>query len=1324
MGPCHSSNKSKNASKIKKPSPPPALLNENLPNSLIKLKTVQSRIIEEREEKANKEQNVEKNEKSKSIISENLDKEESLTHPLDKTFEIQPLKKKVVLKKSGLKVAEDKTKWILELTFSYKEACEFTILFPLESEQTRYQWELQGFQEGYKGYATIYKVCDKKTDLKANLQIIEFESEDEPQIAEISYQIFIIQKLKEALQWILEEEEQIPRKKKDNDARDFLHDPPFLQIFDYYIVQEGSDKSLRPKKWLHVVWEYWDTTLNRIIESRIMEKKIYLDESLAYIGKCFLYVLEILKRAKIAHRNFKPQNVFYVASSKKYKLGNFFYAKFINLHKIIMEEEKTLNKSPTKQTSKELSTKRSTKRQDFLSKRFSVKTIDDRNLIEFNKFDHSVIGTPDYMDPVLKEAFLENKETVRLLDGLLYSDLFAFAMSMFELENLEKKRDLQKLLEDAYSTAKEVYSMKTVLLKILNVNLKIEEMAKKSTKRKSTLSGMRTLNSPTKTENSNSPERESFARVRNKKGFLKAGQFFVDNYQDKGVRILNEYQKFSKTNIQMLIGYMKKVSYFPPDESDFISDYIDEILESEGPLAKQKLMIRFYCEIGEYQNALDELTNIKETLENEHLLIESDLDMAFFNYETARIYMILGKYTASLTTLEKVRSLLNSMEIRDKVIDLRKKALMLRMLIYKNKGDYKLAIKAAKKTIGFIEKTDKSASLYELAMTQEFIAELFFLLDDNNEAMAYIQMGLAYYREIELTRYTSLQLADALIFASQIYKSLLEEENSEAFLTEANVIYSNKYGENHPVIGYISLQMSIIYRDKANYMKAMMYGEKCLKILREYHALEDDNVVAATKNLSLIYKEAEDINKSIKLLKDFIDNIDKNKMLDDPCAIADIMYNLGLCYFETNDYPNARKLLTESLAIYNSNLVEDDLILNDILQKLTMVSYEMTKNNSKSTLEHTLYPKKSSFQQYEEGHLVNSYINLADILMMRSEFERSLKLYLLALKIKKNTNYNDSKMNDILMKVGLINLIAGKYEESLKYFQECLKFILDISANQMTEHIMRLNLIISHLHLILDQKSLAQDHNEKAGKILKHLRSASKTQFLDPILASQTQQFYELDFNKEQILDKNEVLNELLEILQITFHYEETNIKKLDPTEKISLMTSIHQAQNETFSRKIESSAVNLPNISLDQQLSLKKLGSLLTESTSFNKNFGLSLKSPQSFSGSIRGNSVGHSGSTPRFRGESMIFKKKSYNNLNGDKIADSNGEFFFRGENTIATVDNRMQFLKKGKSLNMFGSPKNQIKKNNQINQLGELEEIYNESKEEEKSPFLEAN
>jgi len=703
---------------------------------------------------------------------------------------------------------------------------------------------------------------------------------------------------------------------------------------------------------------------------------------------------------------------------------------------------------------------------------------------------------------------------------------------------------------------------------------------------------------------------------------------------------------------------------------------------------------------------LEELLQTKEYLEknNEENGFDRELELAEKTFEISRMHMVMGKYGTALSFLDDVREMIKPFQMTDKIIDLKKKMSTLRMLIYKNKGDFNLSLKAAQRLIRFIEKYDKSRSIYDLALTKEFIAELYFLLDENSEAMTNIQMALSYYRDIELTQYTSMQLADALIFASQIYKCLLEVENSEAFLTEALVIYSSKYGESHPVIGYILLQLSQIYKDKANYSKAISNGAKALRIMRIYYMEEEDNVIEAVKNLSLIYKEAEDIHKSINLLKESLDVIEKNKTLEKTCLLADNMYNLGICYMEVNDCANARKYFLEALSIYNSNLVEDDLILNDILQKITIVNYEMTKT-SKYTVESYLFPdeqncknsvinkNRATIARYEEGNLVNSSINLADILMMQGEFEKSLKLYLQALKIKKDSNYNDSKMNDILMKIGLIYLIAGKYDESLKHFQDCLKFICDISSDQLTEHIMRLNLIISHIFVILDQKSQAQEHNEKAGKILTHLRNSSKSLIKDQILMNQAQQFVAIDFNKDKSLDKNEILNDLMEILQIAFHYEESEINKLDSAQKMSLITSIHQAQGEIFSRKvIENSAQNL---SIEQPPMIKKMASLMCDS-SYNKNFGISLKSPQSFSSSHKGNSLGHSGSTPRFRGDSLIFKKKSYVSLlPAEKNNENNGDLFFQEKS----------------SNNLKPKTKKSIDK-----LLGELEEVRNESKEEE--------
>jgi len=528
---------------------------------------------------------------------------ESKMPDFDETFEMMPLKKKVGLKQSCLQVDGDKDHRVLELVFTYKKMFDFKITVRQELEITRWQWELLNIMIGPND-SLIYKVLCKKSGTRANLQIIELESENESQIAEMAYQIFLSDKIKNTLEKMLIDDAHIERKKKDSsEMREFLHDPPILQIMDYYIYQEAFQHTLRPKKWLHIVWEEWDTNLKQIMDSRIMNKKYYLDDELVYIAKSLLYALSVLKNAKIAHRNLNPKNIYYVNSTKKYKIGNFRQAKVTNAHKLAAQF-----KSPSSPMRNEENVSRENRRTEFFTKKFVTKTINHRDLAEYNKFDHSVVGTPYYMDPTLKAAYQENLESVRLLDGLFYSDLFAFALSMFELESLKKYKNFEALVEENLGTKYGVYSLKAILLKILNAKVNLENVVQKAHSKIGTIMG-KTMTSPTKSEHANFDEKTSillnsskFERLKKKKNFLLAGQIFGKKTEEisreKESQTFRDYDKNKKGNINILLGYMRKITHQIIDENEFLKNKLTEILETEGGIEKHNILFKFYVEIG------------------------------------------------------------------------------------------------------------------------------------------------------------------------------------------------------------------------------------------------------------------------------------------------------------------------------------------------------------------------------------------------------------------------------------------------------------------------------------------------------------------------------------------------------------------------------------------------------------------------------------------------------------------------------------------------------------------------------------------------------
>ena len=597
MGPCHSSSKNSlknvpfSASKpatsnsIKKG--PQALINEPSSLNLIAPPQILQVIPNEQE----------------SHYLENHEETIPRFDP-DETFEMVPLKNKVQLKRSGLKVEDVKDQRVLELVFSYKNILEFTVTFHQVLEITTWQWELVNVMNG-PNETLIYKVLDKKSGTRANLQIFEMESENEAQIAEISYQIFLNNRIKETLEKMLSEDAHIDRKKKDSaEMREFLNDPPVVQIIDYYIFQEGFQHSLRPKKWLHVVWEEWDSTLRQIIESRTKnnKEKKYSEQELTYIGKTILYALSVFRSAKIAHRNINPRNIVYVNSSQKYKIFNFRLAKLTNLHKSATKQAKS--ESPIK--NEELVSK-NLRRTEFwsVSKNVVTKTINDRNVTKMNKFEHSVVGTPYYMEPALKEAYSNNSENARLLDGIFHLDLFAFALTMFEIEALKKHKNYNAIIEENMGRTFGSLSVKAIILKIINSKFKIEDIVQKAHSKIGTIIAQskkltiaKTDKLPEETELKNS----KFDRIRKKKGILLAGQILGkaadDAFRDQAAKAFNDYEKSKNGNIFFLLSYLRKVHHSVVDESEFLKSGLPEFLKMEGEISKHSIFFKFYLEIG------------------------------------------------------------------------------------------------------------------------------------------------------------------------------------------------------------------------------------------------------------------------------------------------------------------------------------------------------------------------------------------------------------------------------------------------------------------------------------------------------------------------------------------------------------------------------------------------------------------------------------------------------------------------------------------------------------------------------------------------------
>jgi two-component system NarL family sensor kinase len=107
--------------------------------------------------------------------------------------------------------------------------------------------------------------------------------------------------------------------------------------------------------------------------------------------------------------------------------------------------------------------------------------------------------------------------------------------------------------------------------------------------------------------------------------------------------------------------------------------------------------------------------------------------------------------------------------------------------------------------------------------------------------------------------------------------------------------------------------MQLLYYYLPNYEKAISYGEKAVQQARE---VKDDNLLLQSlSNLSMSYKDLQQLDRSISLLREALNLAEK---AGDVYSKSAILVNLGGVYLEKKDYVLLRKYALLSLALHRN----------------------------------------------------------------------------------------------------------------------------------------------------------------------------------------------------------------------------------------------------------------------------------------------------------------------------------------------------------------------------------------------------------------------
>lgn len=327
---------------------------------------------------------------------------------------------------------------------------------------------------------------------------------------------------------------------------------------------------------------------------------------------------------------------------------------------------------------------------------------------------------------------------------------------------------------------------------------------------------------------------------------------------------------------------------------------------------------------------------------------------------------------------------------------------------YEAKNDFKKAYILYKRAIqaddNYLPAWQSMADLYYLAKDWDKAFEFYsYILNfDSSNHVLYSKLGDVYNG---LGKYSeSLKMYQKAWF--------FESENLDYYLKIASALYlCNKVSES--IESYLSIiernpesfnaiyELGIIYYKTGKYSKACQYLERSL----ELKAFNNDALVC----LGALYQEMGEFDKSIEMYS-ILERLNPDSALS--------LHNLACAYYQNGDLENAEKKL-DKLIKYGLAGSQSYILLGLIHENTN--KYDIALENYKKSIE-------------IEPLNLSSYLYLSNC--MRSQWRISESIDILKDALKVETKYSKA---EVYYQLAELFLETGQYEESKKYYKECME---------------------------------------------------------------------------------------------------------------------------------------------------------------------------------------------------------------------------------------------------------------------------------------------
>lgn len=211
-------------------------------------------------------------------------------------------------------------------------------------------------------------------------------------------------------------------------------------------------------------------------------------------------------------------------------------------------------------------------------------------------------------------------------------------------------------------------------------------------------------------------------------------------------------------------------------------------------------------------------------------------------------------------------------------------------------------------------------------------------------------------------------------------------------------IYSDVFGENHPITAASYNDLAGMYQSQGVFEKAEELYEKSLRIYEKTQGESHLDTIRSYNNLAVVYAYQEKYEKAKEMFERSL-LVRKKVLGEEHSDTANSYHNLAGAYADLGEYKKAEELYKKSLQIYEKVLGENH---PDAVHGYSSLAYVYEKQGeyerAKELYEKSLKIRKSVFGKKHLA-IATSYNDLAYLYVEQEEFQKACLYFIKAYRI-------------------------------------------------------------------------------------------------------------------------------------------------------------------------------------------------------------------------------------------------------------------------------------------------------------------------------------